>query len=110
MPQGVPPGRHIRSDEVDLSFAIEGKQSVTLRSVTAHAHPDVIYRVFEGGIVLANPSLKRYTFDLDQISPGRKYRRFKATPQQDLKTNNGRPVGKTVTLGERDALFLARMK
>ena len=56
MPQGVPPGRHIRSDEVDLSFAIEGKQSVTLRSVTAHAHPDVIYRVFEGGIVLANHS------------------------------------------------------
>ena len=102
--------RHIRSDEVDLSFAIEGKQSVTLRSVTAHAHPDAIYRVFEGGIVLANPSLKPYTFDLDQISPGRQYRRFKATPQQDLKTNNGRPVGKTVTLGERDALFLARMK
>jgi hypothetical protein len=102
--------RHIQSEEVDLSFNIEGKQAVTLRSLTAHAHADAICRVFEGGIVLANPSLKPYTFDLKDLSPGRQYRRIKATARQDVENNNGRPVGPTVTLGERDALFLVRVR
>jgi hypothetical protein len=102
--------RHIQSDEVDLFFDIEGSQAVTICSVTAHAHPDAIYRTCEGGIVLANPSRKPYTFDLKKISPGHKYRRIKATARQDVENNNGRPVGPTVTLGERDALFLVRVE
>jgi hypothetical protein len=100
--------RHVRSRQVDLTFAIEGNQPVTLRSVTVHAHADAIYRVFEQGIVLANPSLKPYTFDLSRLSPGRSYRRIQATANQDTETNNGQPVGSSVTLGEREGLFLLR--
>ena len=102
--------RHIRSKTVDVSLTIEGSQAVVLGGLAAHAHPDAIYRVFEGGIVLANPSLRPYTFDLSKLSSGRSYRRIMATPTQDRKTNDGSPVGATVTLGERDALFLVRSR
>ena len=102
--------RHIRSPEVAVSFNIEGTEPVVLRSLAAYGHPDAICRVFEGGIVLANPSLQPYTFDLSKLSPGRSYRRLRATSTQDARTNDGTPVGSTVTIGERDALFLIRVR
>jgi hypothetical protein len=95
---------------VNLSFEVEGNEPVVLKSVAAHAHPDVVCRMFEGGVVLANPSRKPYTFDLDTLSPGRKYRRIQGTATQDTQTNNGQPVVGKVTVGERDALFLVRVK
>ena len=81
-----------------------------LKAVAAYAHPDVVCRTFEGGMVLADPSRKPYTFDLDSLSPGRKYRRIQGTATQDTKTNNGQPVGGKVTVGQRDALFLVRVR
>ena len=102
--------RHIRTDQVDLSFTIESTEPVVIQSITAHAHPDAMYRVFEKGLVLANPSRKPYAFDLKSITPDRAYRRIQATKFQDTTANNGEPVGDTVTLGERDALFLVRAK
>jgi hypothetical protein len=100
--------RRIRSKEVDLSFAIEGSEPVTVHAVTAYAHPDTICRVFEGGIVLANPSYQPWTFDLAKLTPGKSYRRIQAVATQDVQTNNGLPVGEQVTLGKQDALFLKR--
>lgn len=101
---------HIRSDTVDVSFEVEGSEAIVLRRVTAHASPDVVYRAFENGVVLANPSREPYIFNLAKLSPGRTYRRIQGTATQDLHTNNGRPVGPTVTLGERDGLFLVDTK
>ena len=102
--------QHVKTETVDLAMTVEGSEPVHIQSVTAHAHPDAVYREFEHGVVLANPSRRPYTFDLQQLSPGRQYRRISATASQDTKTNNGQAVGATVTLGERDALFLKRME
>jgi len=102
--------RHIKTRKIDLTFAIESTEPVVIQSITAHAHPDAMYRVFEKGLVLANPSLKPYTFDLRSLTPDRTYRRIQATKFQDSAANNGQPVGDKVTLGERDALFLVRTK
>jgi hypothetical protein len=100
--------REVRSRTVDFTVSVEGAEPVTLEAVTVHAHPDAIYRVFEKGLVIANPSRKDYTFDLEKLTPGRAYRRLQATPAQDTVANNGQPAGKAVTLGDRDALFLRR--
>jgi hypothetical protein len=100
--------RHVASGAVDLTFDVEGPEPVTVRSVTAHAHPDAMARVFAKGIVLANPGLKPYTFDLERLTPGRAYRRIRGTATQDVKTNSGKPVGARVTLGPKDGLFLLR--
>ncbi|MBN2450860.1 MAG: hypothetical protein JXR77_10755 [Lentisphaeria bacterium] len=100
--------RHIRSDRVDLTFTIESPEPVLLHSIRAYAHPDTLYRAFANGLVLANPSRHPASFDLRAIRPGVRYRRLQATEHQDGQTNNGQRVGDTVTLGERDGLFLLR--
>jgi hypothetical protein len=102
--------REVRSETVDVSVTVEGREPVVLAGVRAHAHPDAMVRVFEHGIVLANPSYAPYAFDLAELAPGRHFRRLHGTPSQDPETNNGEPVGATVTLGERDALFLLEVK
>ncbi len=95
-------------DTVDVVIEIQGTDPVQIRGLTAHAHPDVMVREFEHGLVLANPSLHEHTFDLSALTPGRRYRRLKGHPRQDPETNNGEPVGRTVTLGPRDGLFLVK--
>lgn len=66
------------------------------------------YRRFENGLVLVNPSHKPFEFDLKSISPGVNYKRIKATPGQDLQTNNGMPVGDKLLLNEREGIFLEK--
>ncbi|MCF7848974.1 MAG: hypothetical protein K9M45_09005 [Kiritimatiellales bacterium] len=92
----------------DIRVTIEGTEPVVIESISGHAAPDAVYREFEKGLVLANPGLESFTFDLEKIAAGKKYRRFKATSKQDTVANNGQPVGKTVTLGAKDGLFLVR--
>jgi hypothetical protein len=101
--------RRVASEAVDLTFTVEGPEPVTIRSITAHAHPDAMVRVYEKGIVLANPGLKPYRFDLARLSPGRAYRRIRGTAAQDPRTNDGSHAGTSVTLGPKDALFLLRV-
>ncbi len=100
---------NIKSGKVDLAFNIEGSESVVIQSVTAHAHCDVMIRLFQRGIVLANPSHEPYKFDLTKLAPNRKYRRLQGTVNQDALTNNGQATGATVTVGPRDGLFLRRV-
>ncbi len=102
--------RDIRSPQVNLTFQVEGAEAVTVERLEAYAHPDVMCRVFEKGLVLANPGHAPHTFDLEALTPGRAYERLRATPGQDRATNSGERVGRQVTLGERDALFLRRIK
>ena len=100
----------VRTKDVDLALTIESGEPVVIESVCVYAHPDAIYRVFDKGLVLANPARKPYTFDLDAIAPGRSYRRLVATKFQDVVANNGEAVSGKVTLGERDGLFLLETK
>jgi hypothetical protein len=98
----------IRSGKIDLEITIEGSEPLWISELTAHAWPDVIYREFEHGIVLANPSPRAHTFKLDELFVGKKFRRIKATANQDTSTNNGHPVSKSIILGPKDALFLVK--
>jgi hypothetical protein len=100
--------RGIKSSKLQLTFHVEGSEPVTIEKIAVYAHPDAMARVFEKGLVLANPSHAPYTFDLATISAGRKYRRLQGTAAQDTTANNGQAVSGKVTLGERDALFLIR--
>ena len=93
---------------MDLKLSVEGGEPVTIEKVSVHAHPATMYRRFERGIVLANPSRQPWTFDLSQLSPGVRYQRIAGTAQQDAEVNNGQPVAEQLTLGDRDALFLMR--
>jgi hypothetical protein len=98
--------RNMPADQVTLRIQIEGDEAITLHAAEAYAHADAGYRVFEHGLVLANPSDRPYTFDLGTIAPQARYVRLTGSSQQDPATNNGEAVGATVTLGPRDGLFL----
>jgi len=97
---------NVAAKSVDLYLEIESGEPVWLVALTAHAYPDVTYREFERGLVVANPSPRPHTFDLGSLLPGRRYRRLRGTRHQDPRTNDGRPVGGKVVLGAKDALFL----
>jgi hypothetical protein len=91
-----------------LEFSVEGGQPLWISKISLHAHPDVMWREFEHGLVLANPSPRPYTFDLSRIAAGKKYRRLRASSKQDPVVNNGASVGAQLELPAKDAIFLVR--
>jgi hypothetical protein len=98
--------RDVRSPSVDLEWSVEGRGPITIEAFRARAHPDAIYRAFEHGLVLANPSPRPFTFDLDRLAPGRRFRRLRGSANQDRATNHGAPVGRKVRLQGLEGLFL----
>ena len=100
--------RELSDQNVTLLIEVEGEEPVTISAVEAYAAPDTMVRSFEGGLVLANPSLHDAVFDLNEIAPGKKYRRLQASSKQDSAVNNGLPVTGKVTLSPLDGLFLVR--
>lgn len=98
--------RNLPAERVNLRFEVEGHEPLWLSELKAYAHPDVAYRLFENGLVLANPGDRPFTFNLKQIAPARGYRRIRGRASQDPRTNDGSRVGESVTLAARDGLFL----
>jgi hypothetical protein len=98
--------RHVNSEQVSLELVFEGREPVWICDVRVYAHPDAIARGFEHGAVLANPSDRPYAFDLARLFPGTSFRRLQGSSRQDPATNDGSAVGRTVTVGARDGLFL----
>ena len=100
--------REVGSDKVDLEFIAESSEPVWITKIAAHAHPDAMYREFENGLVVANPSPRSYTFDMSELFPGKDFRRLKATRTQDTQANDGSRVGDTLKLRPMEGLFLVR--
>jgi hypothetical protein len=101
--------RGVTNGQAVITVEIQGSEPATIHSMTAHAAPDSMARIFEHGLVLANPSnTESVAFDLSRLAPGRSYRRLQGASMQDIQTNSGQPVGATVTLGPLDGLFLVR--
>ena len=92
-----------------LTLTIEGSAPVHLENIAVRNAPNAIYREFEHGLVLANPSDRPYSYDLAVLLPGKKYRRLIASPDQDPAVNTGALVEMAVTVPARDALFLVRI-
>jgi len=97
---------NIKTERIDLQFSIEGAGPLYISAIRAFARPDVIYRPFANGVVLANPASHPYTFDLAKLLPRRTFRRLKGSPTQDPVANNGAPVIGPVELAAKEGLFL----
>ncbi len=96
----------VTGSEVTLHLTIDGGEPLWISDMQVHAHPDAIYREFEHGLVLANPGLRPYAFDLAALFPGKSFRRLQGSPAQDPATNNGADVGGALELPGKDAIFL----
>ena len=93
---------------VDLEFEFEGSEDAYFQGLTVHNAADAICREFDNGVVLANPSMRGFEFDLATLFPGGSFRRLKGMETQAPEVNDGTEVGDTVTLPARDGLFLVR--
>jgi hypothetical protein len=102
--------RDVPAGRIDLTFEFEGSEPVTISSLSAHPAADIVYREFERGLVVANPSEHPVSFELASLLPGKRYRRLRGSSRQDPVTNDGQPVGPQVTLPAMDALFLVRVQ
>ena len=100
----------VKPGNVNLEISVEGEEPVRIAKVTAYQHPDAMYREFENGVVLANPSPRPYTFDLSKLFAGQRFRRLKASPAQDKAVNTGEAVAGELKLGPKDAIFLLKTK
>lgn len=100
---------NIKSTRVDLEFVVEGPEPVWVSRIQAYAHPDVIYREFEHGLVAANPSPRPYMLDLDRFFPGQTFRRLQGSLSQDVACNDGSVVRGRLNLGPKEGLFLVRI-
>jgi len=100
----------IGSESVDLEFVIEGSEPLYISHVEARAHPDAMYREFEHGLVLANPSPRPYVFEITKFFLGQTFRRLKGSPTQDPIANNGSTVGDKLEIGPKEGLFLVRVE
>jgi hypothetical protein len=98
--------RDLHNSNISLTLEFEGTNSVTIHSIKAHGGPDVMFRVFERGLIVVNPSLEPYIFNLDEISPEGTYRRLVASSMQDTNVNDGSDVGGNLTIPALDGLFL----
>ncbi|MGH8794359.1 MAG: hypothetical protein ACRDXX_17135 [Stackebrandtia sp.] len=102
--------RSAEAGEVTLVLAAEGDADVTLHRLTVHAATDTVFRRFQGGVVLANPSDRKREFDLSQLTYG-DFRRIDGNEEQkdegDYWVNDGTDVeNPIVELQPYDGLFL----
>ena len=88
-------------DGSPIAVEVEGSGAMLFAGFTAHRSADAMTRLFENGLVLVNPARAPYTFKLEELYPGKKFRRLSGSG-----VNTGKAVTGSVTLGERDGLFL----
>lgn len=100
--------RGIGGGAARVTLSSTGVGALRIRNLRAFDGVDAMYRRFDYGAVLANPSLAPYTFSVDTLFPGATYRRIRGTSTQDPGTNSGVPVGGSLTVGPLDAVFLER--
>lgn len=97
---------HATTDIVDIEIDVEGSEAFYLRNISAHNAPEIVYREFENGLVIANLSESAYEFDLAGLFPGKKFKRINGKLCENRMINNGRKVEEKILIRPKDAIFL----
>lgn len=95
---------------VDVHLVFETPISVKLRDIRIERATPVVYREFENGVVVVNPSVRSIQIDVNKLFPELRLKRIKGTPAQlqwdPYQYNTGKPVENELTLEPVDAIFL----
>ncbi|WP_443938418.1 hypothetical protein [Pedobacter sp. MW01-1-1] len=92
-----------------IEITLEGNTDIELKNFKIVNYPQVLAREFENGLVLVNPSLNDFTFDLNELFPNKKFKRIKATINQKNENNTGEAVQDKVTVSKLNGLFLEKV-
>lgn len=89
---------------LELEFEIEGDEALYISNLRLHAGADWMAREFDHGAVLANPSDRRKTYDLEALFPGRSYEYLSHRSEQANEPTGAAPG--QLTLDPHTGLFL----
>jgi|GEM_PF-5891189 len=96
---------------VTINIEAEGVEPLYIKNFTVHSAQDVLYREFEGGVVLANPSDTPHTFNLDKLFPGQRFKRLKGNDKEDpTNVNDGSKVSGNMELEPLSGIFLVKVR
>lgn len=65
--------RDLPSDHIRLKFTAEGNTGVYIKDIQVFSAPDVVYREFDHGLVIANPSESEQEIAIAKITKGGKF-------------------------------------
>lgn len=102
--------RNAGGTNADIVITLEGNTNFSLKNFRIYNSPQVLAREFENGVVLVNPSLNDYTFNLNELFPKQHFKRISATKNQKNELNTGEKVGENVLLSKLNGLFLIKDK
>ena len=97
--------REVAGRTLNFVISIEGAGEVEIRNFRVNAAVSALSREFEKGVVLANPSLREYTFNLREMFGSSAFKRLKG----EKFPNDGTEVGTHVKLGPMEGLFLRKI-
>ncbi|MGM9743066.1 MAG: hypothetical protein ACI3ZC_08415 [Candidatus Cryptobacteroides sp.] len=98
--------RNVAGCELTFVIEAEGPGEFQMKDFRMISSSGTFYRKFENGLILVNPSLHEYSFDMNQIDKNAGYRRI----QGNSSVNDGSEVRSSITLGPADAIFLVKTK
>ena len=98
--------RKVSGRKLDFLIEVEGGHDFSIRNFRVNASPSLLYREFENGVVLVNPSLNWHTFRLHELFGEQTFSRLKGRRFP----NDGSRVGNSIEIGPLDGVFLKKTK
>ena len=95
-------------DTLMAKMSVENNEPIYIEDIRVYFYPDITYRKFENGLVIANPSENSFEISMNKLFPGERYRRIHGTKNQDPNFNNGERIGEILVLNKKDAIFLVK--
>jgi len=97
---------------VIVNIEFEGYEKVRIKDMTIHNEPDVMLREFDNGLVLINPSSKRYLFNIPKMFPDQSFRYYQGNVWEEFigLNNKGQIVQGPVSLNSHRGLFLVKVR
>ena len=96
--------REIGGINQNITLTFDQQDDVTIKDLTIHQSSQLIAREFQNGVVLVNPAHSEQEFDLTSLFGNKIYNKIEGI--NDPIYNDGEEVQGTVTVGDRNALFL----
>ncbi len=100
--------RDLGSNLVDIKITYESGNGGDFTDFKLSQSAQALAREYDNGVILVNPSINDFEFNLSALFPNKTFKRLTASSGQDSFVNNGNDVDSLVTVPPLDGLFLVK--
>ena len=101
--------RNTFAGKAELVFEADAKSKLWMKELTVRSAIPVMYREFENGVVVANPSLKTIAFPISKIFPNSTLKHLTSL-EKPQHPQSGLIVGESIAIGALDGVFLEKIR